>query len=258
MPWVAAAPAIISAVGGIVGGILGHKGKKKEAERQRQFMRWLYDPNRINRSAGQLNPFLAYAMGLPGAAPGAFKGFENNGFAQDLRKIAQGQDISKYLLNQPLHEIDRGQTQSIAKLQGLLGKSGAQGGLANLYALSALGSRNVNRARTMRDYGMWREGQRRADIANLMNQWQQTQNMTFGGANQQAANYINPPSSQSAWGGAMPFLAQAGADIFKAFQKPGSGNPAGGMGSTIQTGGNNQFGNTFGQSGNWFQGGFKL
>lgn len=235
MPWIAAVPAIAGAVGGIASAI----GARKQRGNAFQQALWQYNPNRINNSAAALNPWLAQLFGMPNKY-NAWRPSGNDAFMQDLRKIYSGQDISPYLLNQPLNQINQGQNQNLARVSSMLGRSGLSGGLANTYALANLAGGNNAKANLYQQYGQWREQQRRNDINNIFNLWGQSQNLAAG-MNQQQAQMMPGPAQNSwqMWGGALPRLAQSGVDIYNAIRSPqptstiqmGSGGYTGGSGS---------------------------
>ena len=155
---------ITSTIGAIGGGLTSH-GRAKEQKKSNAFYERLFSPNSIYGYAARTNPWLFYALG--GAMPKSGWGSAfnpNSGILPDLQKIVSGQDLSPYLLNQPLNQLNRGYGQNLARMQALIGRSGGQGGLANAYALANLGGRNNAISNLYQNYGQFREKQRRSDL----------------------------------------------------------------------------------------------
>jgi hypothetical protein len=159
--------------------------KAGDIKKSNAFYANLYSPANINKYAQQFNPWIWNAInGQQGTT----------GFSKDLYNILQGKDISPYLLNQPLNQINQGANQNLAKFQSLVGRNNAGGGLANAYGLANLGGRNTAVANLMNQYGQWREQQRRSDINWGLGQVQNSQNMGFNSANAYGNKWQVKPS----------------------------------------------------------------
>jgi len=147
---------------GAAGSGINSLGQNQAAKQQNKF----WQPSTINNYAQQFNPW----------AWNAIQGRQGNtAFSRDMYNIAQGKDISPYLLNQPLNQINRGADTNMAKMQSMLGRSNMSGGLANGYALSNRMGRQNATANLYQNYGQWREQQRRTDMDWLMNQINRSQ-----------------------------------------------------------------------------------
>jgi hypothetical protein len=131
-----------------------------------KFYEGQYGPSGINSYAQQMNPWVW----------GAVNGQQGTtGFQKSLYDLAQGNDISPYLLNQPLNQINQGANRNMQSLTAQLGRSNMSGGLANAYALSNQMGRQNATANLYQNYGQWREQQRRSDLNWLLGQIQQSQ-----------------------------------------------------------------------------------
>ena len=141
---------------GAAGSGIGSLGANKAAKAQNKF----WQSGTINKNAQGMNPW----------AWDAVQGKQGNGnqFSQDMYNIAQGKDMSSWLLNQPLNQINRGADTNMAKMQSQIGRSNMSGGLANAYSLTnRMGKQNAT-ANLYQNYGQWREQQRRSDMDWLM------------------------------------------------------------------------------------------
>jgi hypothetical protein len=117
----------------------------------------MYNPSNVNKYAQQYNPWIWDAIQGKNGTGGTQ-------FQTDIYNIMQGKDISPYLLNNPMNQLNQGANQNLARFQSMVGRNNSGGGLANAYALANLGGRNVAMANLMNQYGQWREAQRRSDI----------------------------------------------------------------------------------------------
>lgn len=176
----------INAIAGGASATLMSHAKAGDIKKQNAFYKNLYSPGNINSLAQQFNPWIWDAInGKQGST----------GFTQDLYNILQGKDISPYLLNRPLNQLNQGSQQNLAQFQSLVGRNNSGGGLANAYALANLGGRNNAVADLMNRYGQWREQQRRTDINWGMGQVANSQNMGF----QSATAYGNKWQVKPSW-----------------------------------------------------------
>jgi hypothetical protein len=125
------------------------KNRKSKAANRRQ-------QEFANRMAGRNTSFEDAISGRYGGG--------GTGFQRDMYKIAQGQDLSPWLLNQPLNQINRSADTNMASLTAQLGRSNMSGGLANAYALSNQMGRQNSTANLFQNYGQFREQQRRSDL----------------------------------------------------------------------------------------------
>lgn len=225
----------ISGAVGAAGGILSSMGRSREQRKSNKFYADLYSPNRVNSYAAQLNPWLFSALGAqaPKGGWGNMFANPNQGMMGDLRKIIGGQDLSQYLLNQPLNQINRGAQQNLQQFQGMVGRSGMQGGLANAYGLANLGGRNNAIANMYNQYGQWREQQRRSDLDWIFSQIAGAQGQGTGLLNAYGSRWGQPTSSLTTIGnGALGFAAGSGMGMFGG---GGSGtNPASVAGGAAQ------------------------
>jgi hypothetical protein len=144
MAWIAA---VVAAAAGAWQQHDKNRKSRRANDRQRDF---------ANRMAGRNTIFEDAISGRYGGG--------GTGFQRDMYKIAQGQDISPYLLNQPLNQINRGADTNMQRMTAQLGRSNMSGGLGNAYALSnQMGAQNA-RANLFQNYGQFREQQRRSDL----------------------------------------------------------------------------------------------
>ena len=157
----------MSWISGLVSGVAagaGVRGANASANTHNKF----WQPGTINKYAQGMNPWVWNAI----------QGRQGNGnqFSQDMYNIAQGKDMSPWLLNQPLNQINKGADNNMAKMTSQLGRSNMSGGLANAYALSnQMGKQNAT-ANLYQNYGQWREQQRRSDMDWLMGLIEKSQN----------------------------------------------------------------------------------
>lgn len=234
MPWIAA----------IVAAGAQYMGQRKAAKDSNKAM-----ASMANADWGKDNPWLAAAMGKQGN----YNVNRNSGFYQDLNKMVNGQDISPWLLNNPMAQLNQGSASNLSKMQGIIGKSNAEGGLANSYALANIGGLNSAKANLMQNYGQYRENQRRNDFSNIMGWMGNAQDRAAGRSTQMMNSYQQPMNGASAFGN----LVQGGLAAYGAMgNKFFTGKDNGG--STVQTGANPQYSpyvNSLGSSGNWYQGG---
>ena len=194
----------MSWVGGMVGAIgsgFRSTGKNAEIRASNKFYGNLYHPQNVNSYAGALNPWIASVLGYtPKGGWSQFGGKygmnpTKSPIYGDLQKIARGQDISQYLMNQPLNQINQGYNNNLQRAQSMLGRSAGGGGLANSYALANQAGRNNATANLYQNYGQWREQQRRSDINWLLGQYSGAQGnamnllQAYGGKWQQPANF---------------------------------------------------------------------
>jgi hypothetical protein len=130
-----------------------------------------WQPGTINDLAAGMNPWVWNAM----------RGIQGNGnqFSQDMYNIAQGKDISPYLLNQPLNQINQSYNGNMANMTAQLGRSNMSGGLGQAYQLANQMGRQNATANLYQNYGQWREQQRRSDLNWLMGLMQNSQNQGF-------------------------------------------------------------------------------
>lgn len=239
MPWLA----------GVIGGIAQYAGQRQAANSQNNWAKQMYQPG----LAQGWNPWLFSALGqnvMGSHDPSSSRYVDRqSGYYQDLQKLVNGQDISPYLLNQPLNQINQGANQNMAKFQSMVGRSGMTGGLANAYALSNLGQRNTSIANLYNQYGQWKEQQRRNDIWNIMGQMGQAQDRARGAASGQAQMYQQPMNFMQGLGnGIAGGLAAYGsmggstsapqAQTYSGITTPGASSP---------------YVNSLGSQGNWFQ-----
>jgi len=148
-------------ISGLVSGIgagAAVRGHNAQVGKQNQF----WQPGTINNYAKQFNPWVWNAIQGQGQGQGGFQG--------DLYNIAQGKDISPWLLNQPMNQINRSADTNMARVTAQLGRSNMSGGLGNAYALSNQMGRQNATANLYQNYGQWREQQRRSDLDWLMGQ----------------------------------------------------------------------------------------
>jgi len=156
--------------GGWMGGVtsaigagFATRGYNRQQDNQNRYYERMFAPGTINAYAQQYNPWTWDAIA------GKY-GDSGTQFQQDMYKIAQGKDISPYLLNNPLNQLNQGANQNLARFQSMVGRNNSGGGLANAYALANLGGLNVSKANLMNQYGQWREQQRRSDLNWLLGQ----------------------------------------------------------------------------------------
>lgn len=179
-----------AAAGGFLGAAgagLSSLGKERSANKYNSYLNNMYSVQNgpLLARAALLNPYLTNAL----------KGdYGSTNFQRDFTNIAQGRDISPYLLNQPLNQLNRGYASNMSKMQSLLGRSNMSGGLANAYALANMGGRNNAISNLYNQYGQWREGQRRADLNWLMGQYNNNLGMSLDMINRQMGLYQNPPN----------------------------------------------------------------
>lgn len=199
MAWAAAAPYIIGGAASLLGGILGSKGQKAAANQQMNFMNYLYNPQRIQGAGLDLNPWLKAAL------MGGGKQVPNGatGFGPDLQRLVNGQDLSQYSLNLPLQNSQRSYNQNLDRFSAMLGRSGAQGGLGQTYALANMAGANNARANIYQQYGLWREGQRRQDIGTIFDWLARNQQTAVGLAGSLGQSYAQPQNSAQTWAGAL-------------------------------------------------------
>ena len=255
-------------VGGMMGAIgSGFKstGKNAEIRASNKFYGNLYHPQNVNAYANGLNPWIGSVLGYqPQQGWGSFTrrmGFDprTSPIYGDLQKIASGQDISKYLMNQPLNQINQGYNNNLQRAQSMLGRSAGGGGLANTYALANQAGRTNATANLYQNYGQWREQQRRSDINWLLGQWGGAQGnamnllQSYGNKWQQPANFAtvtgdNIQAFMAGASGGMGGGDQSGGsiDINKLMQMF-KGMQGGSGGNTIQSGSTPNFGS----SGSW-------
>jgi len=145
----------ITGLVGAAGSLAGSLGQNSATKTQNKF----WQPNTINNYARGMNPWAWDA--IEGKQGGT-------GFSKDMYNIAQGKDISPWLLNQPLNQINRSADTNMARMTSQLGRSNMSGGMADSYALTnQMGKQNAT-ANLYQNYGQWREQQRRADMDWLM------------------------------------------------------------------------------------------
>ena len=108
----------MSWISGIVAGIgsgAESRGYNRETKSWNKYVNSIYNPDAINQYAQQFNPWVWNAM----------MGKYGSGGTQlqtDMYKIAQGKDISPYLLNQPLNQINKTAATDMQSMQaGILG-----------------------------------------------------------------------------------------------------------------------------------------
>jgi hypothetical protein len=165
-----------------IGAGFGTRGYNRQADNMNRYYERMYTPSNINSYAQQYNPWSWDAIA------GKY-GNTGTQFQQDMYKIAQGQDISPWLLNNPLNQLNQGSNQNLARMQSIIGRTGGQGGLANAYALANLAGNNTSKANLMNNYGQWREQQRRSDLNWLLGQVQDSQNRGLQNVNSIAGSH---------------------------------------------------------------------
>lgn len=165
----------ISNIIGGAGGTLQSHGYAHNIKKQNDFYRNLFSPENINQLAYRFDPAIWDAIA------GKY-GTNGTGFQKDLYSIAQGRDISPYVLNRPVNMLNQQSGQNLARFQSLVGRNNAGGGLANSYGLANLAGRNSALADLYNKYGQWREQQRRSDINWILGQQAQSQQLGFNAA----------------------------------------------------------------------------
>jgi hypothetical protein len=200
----------------------------------------LWQQHDQNRKAKQSNRRLGQFSGrnkiFEDAISGRYKGGGTQ-FQQDMYKIAQGQDISPYLLSQPLSQVNKGAATNMNQMTAQLGRSNMSGGLANAYALSNRMGQQNNVANLFQNYGQWREGQRRSDL-----------NWLTGGYNEALDRDIGLNDKFQQPGN--PFLTGAMAGLGAYAASGGSWGQKPQQSSSIQS--NNSYVNSLGSQGNWW------
>jgi len=216
--------------------------KAGDIKKQNQFYQNLYSPGNINSLAKQFNPWIWDAIQ-------GKMGFGGTQFQTDLFNILQGKDISPYLLNNPLNQLNQGSNQNLARFQSLVGRNNSGGGLANAYGLANQGGRNTAIANLMNQYGQWREQQRRSDINWGLGQVQNSQNMGFNSANAYGNKWQVKPSwldhlANSVAGGTAAYTGSA--------QQPASYQMSPPQTTQFAPTGQNQYVNSLGSQGSWY------
>lgn len=185
---------------GAVGGILQSIGSNKQTRSSNKNLVGLaqsFAPSNINNIGAGFNPFLYRALGYGGAPTwGANTGLQNS-YNQLVNNPGY---IDPTLKNAPYTQATRGAQANLARFSSMIGRSGAQGGLAQTYGLSNLAALTGQRAQIAQQYALWREQQRRADMDWLSRQLMGTQGQALG-ANQAAAGYLAGQQPTMNWAG---------------------------------------------------------
>jgi hypothetical protein len=185
-----AAVPIVGGVMGLAGSYMQGRSAKKAANTQAQAIRdaaAMQSPQNVMGAARMYNPYIFQALMNPNQAT-------QNPFQQNLNNIARNPGyIDPALMNQAYTQAQRGSQQAMINAQGLLGRTGAEGGMADAYALANQAALTGTRSNLMQGYSLWREQQRRADIDQLMNMYNQAINQGMGGQAQFANTYANIP-----------------------------------------------------------------
>ena len=220
----------MSWISGLVGGIsagAGVRGANNSAGVHNKF----WQPGTINQYAQGMNPWVWNAMLGKGQGQGGLQG--------DLYNLAQGKDISPWLLNNPLAQANQSASTNMARMQSQLGRSNMSGGLANAYALSNAMGRQANVSNIFQNYGQWREQQRRSDLNWLMGQIGESQDQGMQLANQHIFKK-NLWEKLGAFGqGFIGGMGGAPIESKKPKPKPGTpppGGPGGGAGGAASGG----------------------
>lgn len=153
-----------------IGAGFSTRGYNRQADNMNRYYERMYAPSNINSYAQQYNPWTWDAIA------GKY-GTGGTNFQRDMYKIAQGEDISPWLLNNPMNQLNQGSQQNLARMQSIIGRNNAGGGMANAYALANVGGLNTSKANLMNNYGQWREQQRRSDLDWLLGQIKSSQGM---------------------------------------------------------------------------------
>jgi len=208
---------------GILGGALQGIGARRQQKSQNKYYQQaasLYQPEQMQPWMQGMDPNLMAAMGMGGQATGAW--------GQNLANLAQQPGyIDPKLMNLPMQLSALKQQQDLAAASGKLGKSGMRGGLASSYALANQAGRTMRDVETQQKYALWREQQRRADMAFIQNAY----NQLMGQAGQAAGGQANMLARQQApmpWAGIAGNAIQSGLATFGSF--PGAGGGGGGQG----------------------------
>lgn len=232
---------------GALGSGLSLRGQYNDTRNYNDQISRFLSPSNVAWRAGVLNPYITNAMQ---------GNYGNNAFQGDLTRIAQGQNISPYLLNQPLNQLNQGYAQNLARFQSMVGRNGGGGGLSQAYALANLGGRNNTIANLYNQYGQYREQQRRQDINNLLGLYQGNLGLASQLQGQKANMFMQPQSRSSRLGSYFGSIAT----MFGAGGSGGGANPIGGAGGGFNPSSFGQgstytpFVSSLGSSGNWYQG----
>lgn len=215
--------AAIGAAGGLLAGLEArHQGKAWN--RWVNQAGWLMSPDSIMKGAYQYNPFLWAALGIDQSKLG--KGMANyagSPYSQSLARLINDPGyIDPMMMNKTFTDIDRGAARSYASGMGRIGMSGAQGGLGAAFAMASGAGAVSNKSSAMQQYILFREQQRRSDIAMIDQMMQRATELSAKVRESQAHILLNKK----------PVLGHAGvgANIIKGAME-GAASGMGGMSS---------------------------
>lgn len=215
---------------GLGSAYLGSQGAKDQQDSQNAMYKNAaagLSPNAINNASRQLNPWLA------GALNGSYD--PNNQYSMALYNMAQNPGyIDPSVMSNAYRTSNQQGQADLSRAMGMLGRqTGAQssGGVSNAYALANNAAQSSRDADTMQKYNLWREQQKRADIAQLQQMWAQTQ----GQASQNAGGSANMMMQQQAPQNSKQGLGNMGSGALAAYG--GMGGKGGGGGVSAPSGG---------------------
>lgn len=210
-------PAAAAGIGLASAGLQAYGARQQMKNAQQQL-----SPQQILYMMQQFNPGL-YAA-LTGGDMGQYRGTQY----EQIANIANNPGyIDPRLMNAPMQQsAQRGQSDLIAA-QGMIGRSGAGGGLANAYALANKAAQTQRDVGTQQQYTLWREQQRRQDLDWLQQMYSGLMGQATGTATQMAGIQGAMPT----WAGMAGNALGSGLGVYGMMRPPQANEPPGGWAS---------------------------
>lgn len=155
---------VAGGIAGAFGGLMGGIGARQQQGKQNEYYQQaagMFNPKKVRQGAQKLDPYLFNAMSNPA-------------YGQNLANLAANPGyIDPSLMNMPFHLSSMRANQDMNRAQSILGRTlGGTGvsGIGNAYALANQAGRTARDVGTAQQYTLFREQQRRADLAFLQNE----------------------------------------------------------------------------------------
>lgn len=206
--------AVVIAAIAAVGGLLAARDKRKQQKKNNQIAQEAAAQTKAKNVVTQ-------ATGLNPQLFGALSGEKGTtGYQNALYNIAQMPGyIDPSLMNAPLTMLAQQNAMNYQAGLSAIGRSGMEGGLGNAFQFSSQAALQRGRADILQNYALWRESQKRQDIAQINQMQAQYLQMASGNAGT-TAQFLSQQQAPIGWGGIVGNGMIAGAAAYGSMRAP--------------------------------------